>query len=143
MEAEYAPGKTLVVANMLSRIPQQGMAHSGDSHTDVECYIAAVMSSILVSQTKMDGIQAETAADEQLQVVIRYIKNGWPEHIKHTHSCAREYFPVRHELSVHDELVLRGSRIVIPGLMRSEMLEQIHDSHQGLNKCTMRANTSV
>ena len=76
-------------------------------------------------------------------MVIRYIKNGWPEHIKHTQSCAREYFPVRNELSVHDGLVLRGSRIVIPGSMRSEMLEPLHDGHQGLNTCRMRANTLV
>lgn len=72
LEAEYAPGKMLVVADMMSRSPHQGTAHSGGSHTDVECYIAAVMSSIPASQTKMDGIQAETAADVQLQVVIRY-----------------------------------------------------------------------
>ena len=92
---------------------------------------------------KMDGIQAVTATDEQLQVIFRYIKNEWPEHIKHIKSCAGEYFPVRNELSVHDGLALRGSRIVIPGSMRSEMLEWIHDGHQGLNKCRMRVNTSV
>ena len=50
---------------------------------------------------------------------------------------------MRNELSVHDGLVLRWRRIVIPGSMRSEMLERIHDGHQGLNKCKMRANTSL
>lgn len=45
------------------------------------------------------------------------------------------------ELPVHDVLVFSGSRIVIPGSMRSEMLEQIHGVHQGLIKCRMRINT--
>ncbi|KAJ8364934.1 hypothetical protein SKAU_G00137650 [Synaphobranchus kaupii] len=69
--AEYAPGKTLVVADALSRSPQRETEHSGDSHTDVECYVAAVVSSVPASPQKMDSIRAETAADEQLQEVIR------------------------------------------------------------------------
>lgn len=143
LEAEFAPGKTLVVADMLSRSPQRGTEHNRDSHTDVECYVAAVISSVPASPRKMDMIRAETAADEQLQEVIRYIQKGWPEHIAHTHSCVREYFPVRNELSVHDGLVVRGSRIVIPEKMRSDTLERIHEGHQGLSKCRDRANTSV
>nr|XP_033936287.1 uncharacterized protein K02A2.6-like [Pseudochaenichthys georgianus] len=140
-EAEYAPGKTLVVADTLSRSPQEDKELSRD--TDVECYVAAVMSSIPASPKKIDSIRAETAADEQLQEVIRYIQEGWPEHRAHINTCVREYFPVRNELSMHDGVVTRGSRIVIPGRLRSEILERIHEGHQGLNKCRDRANTSV
>ena len=101
------------------------------------------MSSIPASPKKIDSIRAETAADEQLQEVIRYIQAGWPEHLAHINTCVREYFPVRNELSMHDGVVTRGSRIVIPGRLRSEILERIHEGHQGLNKCRDRANTSV
>lgn len=69
----------------------------------------------------MDSIRAETASDEQLQEVIRYIQGGWPEHVTLACSSVREYFPV------HDGLVVRGSRIVIPEKMRAEILERIHE----------------
>jgi len=85
-EAEYALGKTLIMADTLSRSPQRDMEHRQTSHTDVECYIAAVMSSIPASTKKMDSIRAETAADEQLHDVIRYIEGGWPEHVANTHT---------------------------------------------------------
>ncbi|XP_034029739.1 uncharacterized protein LOC117513601 [Thalassophryne amazonica] len=42
-EMSYAPGKALVEADVLSRSPQQEAEHHGDSHTDVECYIATVL----------------------------------------------------------------------------------------------------
>ncbi len=142
-KAEYAPGKTLVMADLMSRSPQRDTEHSQASLADVEGYVAAVMSSVPASPKKMDSIRAETTADEQLQDVIRYIQGGWPEHIVQTHTSAREYFPVRGELSVSVGLVTRGGRIVIPGTMRSEMLDCIHKGHLGLNKCWDRANASV
>lgn len=71
--AEYALGETLMVADALSGSPQRETEHSGDSHTDVKCYVAAVVSSVTASP---QSIRAEMAADVQLQEVIRYIQGG-------------------------------------------------------------------
>ena len=46
-------------------------------------------------------------------------------------------------LFVVDGLVVRNNRIVIPTSMRTEIVERIHDGHQGLVKCRERANQSV
>lgn len=56
LETDFAPGKMLIVANILYRSPEQGTEHGRDSHTDVECLVAAVIGSILASPRKMDGI---------------------------------------------------------------------------------------
>lgn len=142
-EAVYAPGKTLVVADTLSRSPVSQADNGRDTHSEVECYVAAVMDNVPASPQKMDSIRAATAADETLQTVIRYIRSGWPEHAHQVPSNIREYFPTQNELSEYDRMVVRGSRIVIPATMRADILERIHDGHQGLSKCRDRANASV
>ena len=50
---------------------------------------------------------------------------------------------MRNELSIHQGLVIRGNRIVIPETLRADVLERIHDGHQGLTKCRDRANSAV
>ncbi len=47
------------------------------------------------------------------------------------------------ELSEHGGLVIKGSRIVVPRVMRKEILEKIHKGHQGLTKSRERAKESV
>ena len=47
------------------------------------------------------------------------------------------------ELSVHNNLLLRGSRIVIPPTLQQDMLKKLHKSHQGITKCRLRAKQSM
>ena len=41
----------------------------------------------------------------------------------------------REELTVEDGLILKGTRIVIPGKKHEDTLKLIHEGHLGLNKC--------
>lgn len=50
---------------------------------------------------------------------------------------------MRNELLIQDGIVTRGNRMVIPKMLKAEIIACIHDGHQGLNKCRERANTSV
>ena len=47
------------------------------------------------------------------------------------------------ELSVEDGLVTKSSRLFIPSTLRWKMLEQIHEGHQDIEKCMLRARESV
>jgi len=49
----------------------------------------------------------------------------------------------KNELSETDGLLIRGSRIIIPVSLRVNILQKIHDGHQGLTKCRDRAKSSV
>ncbi|KAK0156179.1 hypothetical protein N1851_000550 [Merluccius polli] len=141
--AEYAPGKTLVVADTLSRSPLSSTCAETDTQSDVACYVAGVVGGIPASQSKMDVIKMATASDANLQSVIKFIHAGWPEHISKVPVSIREYVQVKAELSEHNGLVLRGCRIVVPQPMRKEILQKIHQGHQGLAKCRERACSSV
>jgi transposase InsO family protein len=141
--AEYAPGKTLVTADALSRSPVGDAQDGGDTNVDVECYVASIINNMPATERRMDSIRAATVVDDTLQAVTRYIQSGWPDHVGKTHPTVREFFPMRNELSIHQGLVIRGNRIVIPETLRADVLERIHDGHQGLTKCRDRANSAV
>ena len=113
------------------------------THTDVACYVDSVVEGIPASSSKMDEIRTATAADAELLSVVKLIKKGWPEHLSNVPMDAREYVQVKSELSEHNGLVLRGSRIVVPKSMRGVILQKIHEGHQGLVKCRERACSSV
>ena len=46
---------------------------------------------------------------------------------------------MRDELSVHDGLIFKGERVVVPEAARSGLLKSIHNSHLGVNGCLNRA----
>ena len=53
------------------------------------------------------------------------------------------YWNFRDELSVKDGLVTKSSRLLIPSTLRWKTLEQIHEGHQGIEKCKLKARESV
>ena len=54
-----------------------------------------------------------------------------------------EFWPHREMLSIESELITCGSRIIIPRCMRQEMLNYIHEGHQGEEHCLLRAKNTV
>ncbi|KAI2647390.1 Transposon Tf2-8 polyprotein [Labeo rohita] len=140
-KAEFAPGKSLVVADALSRSP---LDTTEDFMTaEVSCHVDAVISCLPVSQRKLTEIKMETQKDEQLRTVQSFIIKGWPKYTKSVPNNVQSFYKWKDSLSVSDGLVVLGNRIVIPKTMRHEMLGRIHDGHQGLSKCRARAQEAV
>ncbi|XP_054874059.1 uncharacterized protein K02A2.6-like [Amphiprion ocellaris] len=141
--AEYAPGKTLLVADTLSRSPLTSSCSVSETDSEVTHYVDSVVSTIPASTSKMDEIRQATAQDTEMQSVKQLIKNGWPDHSQSVPADARAYFQTRAELSEYSGLISKGSRIVVPKSLRAEILQRIHVGHQGLVKCRERAQSSV
>ena len=55
----------------------------------------------------------------------------------------QKYWTFCKELTIEDDLILNGTRIIIPDKKREEILKLIHGGHLGLNKCKMRAKETV
>lgn len=61
--AEYVPGKTLVVADTLSRSPQTAITKEPETCADVECYLDAVIQDISAMSHKINCIRNATTTD--------------------------------------------------------------------------------
>ena len=53
------------------------------------------------------------------------------------------YDSLRNELTVPDELILKGKRVVIPATLRQQMKNEVHSSHMGIEACLRRARKYI
>ena len=77
----------------------------------------------------MTVVRFATSTDEELQTLITATQtNQWSDPI------VGIYKKISHEISVHDELILRGNRIIIPKSLRDKVINLAHAGHQGVVK---------
>jgi transposase InsO family protein len=137
----HVPGKSLVVADTLSRHPMQ--EKTSNMEEEINLYVDAVRTEWPASEGQLKNLVKTTAEDVELQDAINMTLVGWPEYIRDVPPHLREYHQFASQLSVHNGLLLNGKRIVIPKAMREDTLKKIHDGHLGLSKCRVRANEAV
>ncbi|GAA6087031.1 uncharacterized protein K02A2.6-like [Tachysurus ichikawai] len=102
-EAQYVPGKQLVVADTLSRHPQPTIsAEVSELVLEVESYENAVSDAWPISQPKMDSVKRETGLDYELQMVKKYVAR----YAANVPQALKSYYSARHHLSVFQDLVL-------------------------------------
>ena len=87
-------------------------------------------------------IQKATAEDDALQEVMRYVANGWPQERKHIREPnAAQYCDIKGELTIIQNCLFRGDRIVVPLEFRSTLLRELHEGHPGAVRMTMLARS--
>ena len=138
----YVKGKDLHVADTLSRAQLSDTTNELDDE-ELELAIHTMLKNLPVSDTKRVQLQCATENDKQMQHLSKLIKNGWPADITNVPIALHEYWKVRHDLHMADQLLFMKGRLVIPSIMRDEILKCIHKGHLGIEKCKSRARTCV
>ena len=142
LQWKYKKGTTMFLADTLSR------AHPPEV---CACEVAVNLESIdhtadtllAVSKENLLQIKHASSDDPVLQVLRETIQYGWPENKKDVPLSIRAYYDFRDELTIQDQLVFKGSRVVIPTSLRREMMSVIHASHIGIEGTIRRARDSL
>ena len=143
----YKKGTDIPVADAFSRVTPM------DPEDNIQLPIIAVnmiTTQILMSvesqssfSNKLDRLRKSTAQDNQLTRLKGYINTGFPCDKKNLLTDLHEFWPHREMLSVESGLITHGNKIIVPREMRSEMLQYIHEGHQGKERCLLRARSTV
>jgi hypothetical protein len=131
----HVAGKDLNIADTLSRAPVENMSQSDtDFKNETKAFVDVVMNNLPASQNRIELIKTESAKDEICRNLISYCRDGWPEKSKLDEQL-RPYWTMQGEFTVHDNVLFKGTRIVIPHSLQNEILNRVHDGHQGIVKC--------
>ena len=83
-------------------------------------------------------IERASAADPEISLVKECVRKGdWSAF------TIPAYLHVKNELCSYGQLLLRGSRIVIPQVLREDVLKLAHEGHQGIVKTKCRLRSKV
>ena len=130
----YRPGKTNI-ANALSRLNCVNQKDCSGEKADFVRVLALESTPVAITAKE---VERESENDPELCSVRHYIQSGDGSQCKMPH-----YLSVKNELCVLGKLVMRGTRIVIPQSLRSEVLHLVHEGHQGIVKMKNRLRTNV
>ena len=128
LKVVYRPGRNNI-ADALSRMNSAPQRDKGDTYDFAR---AVVENSVPVAWTPAE-IEQASAKDSELNHIKKCVITGdWST------ADAKGYIKVRQELSVYGELQLRGTRLVIPQVLRAQVLRLAHEGHQGIAKTKHR-----
>ncbi|XP_043223982.1 uncharacterized protein K02A2.6-like [Amphibalanus amphitrite] len=153
--AKWIRGKEHVIPDALSRAPvDEPTADDDQLVQEVECHVRRVSVSTIQEITVLQGethlpdprlekLTEVASSDSEYQLLLRAVTDGFPVSKEQLPQPLRPFWSVRHELSTHSGLILKGCRIVIPAASRKATLEALHASHQGVDRTKRRARQTV
>ena len=102
----YKPGKTMYLADTLSR------AHTTDDKDPImDQADVNVLIYLPMSEERLSEIKRETACDSTLQLLMTTIANVWPQERSRLPERLMPYWSYRDELAVHHSLVFKGHQV--------------------------------
>ena len=155
LEVTYKKGSQMYMANTLSRAylpttPQEDVSDEDilkldDRRSEVEVDIESVnaLQFLSASDETIARIRKTTDEDHDMNSLKTVIRQGWPDNKAAVPYSLATYFSFRDELSIHDGLIFKGERLVIPSSARLFVKERLHAGHIGIQGSLRRAQELV
>lgn len=146
----YTKGSEMYISDTLSRAPVKQSSPSNSElinfdeiDKNIEIHVNLVTSNLAISPEKLDKILLQTEQDLTLRKLKEYHKNGWPSCKQHCDNLVLPYWNIRDEIHVINNLLFKNNSVIIPWSMRSEILNILHEGHQGIEKTKSLARSTV
>jgi len=136
----YKPGKEMHIAYTLSRSylnKEPPSTVEKEIAEDTVVAINTIITDAPVSNSRIDKIREECARDEEVQLLLEYLHNGFPQDNFKLSGNLRQYRALAKELYEQDGLILYNNR------MQKDILFRIHEGHLGKDKCKALARSAV
>lgn len=133
----YVPGKNVQFADMLSRSSLQLKTHPDP---DMFQMVHLVSKHLPMSQNKKDEFRLKTSEDSTLSKIHEFYYNGWPKAQQIPSDC-KPYYPLKDSIYVEAGLIFVEDKIIVPQVLRTEMIKLVHKGHIGISKSINKART--
>ena len=134
---KYKSGPANTNADALSRLP---LPNTSISEVPIPSELVLLMEHTSTGPLSAAQVKTMTQRDPVLSRVYSYLLRGWPNTVD---PSLNPYSSCRHELSVCNGCILWGNRVIIPKAGRQIILDELHDSHQGVCRMKERARMVV
>ena len=114
------------IADSLSRIVPKFVKNQNNNDDNKEFIRNVTMAATPIEVTTRE-IKRASENDNEFSEVCKCIVSGYWKRFQF-----REYVPARNELCAVGQIVLQGTRIVIPKTMRPRILKLGHEGHPGI-----------
>ena len=157
--AKWIKGSSNGAADALSRHPHQQPADGDDlAEYDMDTHhnqapICEGLSMAQIRATTLPTAQQENLHLHELrksaeqnqtyQALKSVIKEGFPNNKDSLPDPLKRFWGVKDHLSIDDDLIVYGCRLLIPSPLRATMLSRLHDAHQGIARSQERARLTI
>ena len=124
-------------ADCLSRLPLQQKEAMGNP-PDASVFNIAQIS--MLPPITSEAIQAATRTDPILGTVLRYTQNGWPLNFP---TELKPYWTRREALTIEQNVLMWGIRVIVPKKLQNQVLQEIHNSHPGVTRMKVTARSYI
>ncbi|GBL65032.1 Transposon Ty3-I Gag-Pol polyprotein, partial [Araneus ventricosus] len=136
-EINYVPGTQMFLADTLSRaFPVNETVNDDPEMLNI---VHAISKHLPMSEKRIMQFKRETELDPELQIVVKYIQEGWPQSCKKVDNSVKLYYKVKNDLYINEGLLFMNEKLIVPYSLRRDMLQLIHEAHFGIEKCKRRA----